>query len=252
MKGTRQEIETEVIVGTTLAVDIASRRYQDFGFALRRQGDPTVALLTPEELGLEDPPEAETFTAALAGFAYAEGIDVLLLDGPQGWRHPDSPIEHMRLCERVLNTPGKTGTPGHAKPGNYLNYIQFSIDTFHHLRADHGWNLLTEDWTARSSAQWALEVYPSAAWSLLGLDRIPGKRRGEDLEPWRQALARVTGYVLPKDMTHDELQAAVVLPLGSAINNKREDQVVLAGVDPFIQDGVVYEGLIASPRLTVP
>ncbi|MDX1600024.1 MAG: hypothetical protein R3191_00765 [Anaerolineales bacterium] len=239
-------------MGNTLAVDLASRRYRDFGFALRREGDPTVELPTPEDIGLEDPPEADTFAAALADYARAEGIDVLLLDGPQGWRHPDSPIEHMRLCERVLNTPGKTGNPGHAKPGTYLNYIQFSIDTFHHLRSDHGWSLVTEDWAAETSTQWAVEVYPSAAWSLLGLDRIPGKSRGEDLEPWREALARVTGYVLPKDMTHDELQAAVVLPLGNAINKRREDLVVLAGVDPFVQDGLVFEGLIASPRLTAP
>ena len=247
-----QQNDTEVIVGNTLAVDLASRRYRDFGFALRREGDPTVTLPTAADLGLEDPPDAETFASALADFAGVEDIDVLLLDGPQGWRHPDSPIDHMRLCERVLNTPGKTGTPGHAKPGTYLNYIQFSIDTFHHLRTDHNWSLLTEDWAGGSSAQWAVEVYPSAAWSLLGLDRIPGKSRSEDLDPWREALARVTGYVLPKDMNHDELQAAVVLPLGNAINEQREDLVVLAGVDPFVQEGVVYEGLIASPRLTAP
>lgn len=239
-------------MGNTLAIDLASRRYRDFGLALRREGDPSVTLVTPSELGLGDPPQAESFAAALAGFARTEGINALLLDGPQGWRHPDSPIEHMRLCERVLNTPGKTGTPGNAKPGNYLNYIQFSIATFHHLRVDHGWDLLTENWVTERSGQWAVEVYPSAAWSLLGLDRIPGKSRGEDLEPWRKALARVTGYVLPKDMSHDQLQAAVVLPLGSALAQKRKDQVVLAGVDPFLQDGVVYEGLIASPRLTSP
>lgn len=239
-------------MGNTLSIDLASRRYRDFGFALRRAGDPSVTILTADDLGLADPPQAQTFAAAVAQFAGSEGFDILLLDGPQGWRHPDSPIEHMRLCERVLNTPAKTGTPGHAKPGNFLNYIQFSIDTFHYLRADHGWNLLSEDWAQGSTSRLAVEVYPSAAWSLLGLDRIPGKSRNEDLEPWRRALARVTGYIVPQDLNHDQLQAAVVLPLGSALNQKREDNVILAGVDPFVQDGIVYEGLIASPRLTAP
>lgn len=239
-------------MGDTLSIDLASRRYRDFGIALRREGDPTVTTLQPDDLGLEDPPEPEAFAAAVNDFTWAEELDLLLLDGPQGWRHPDSPIEHMRLSERVFNTPGKTGVPGNAKPGTFLNYIQFSIDTFHHLRLDHGWSLLTEDWADREQRRWAVEVYPSVAWSLLGLDRLPGKSRKAELEPWRKNLARVTGYILPKDLTHDELQAAVVLPLGTAINEKRPDLALLAGVDPIIEDGIVYEGLIASPRLTAP
>ncbi len=239
-------------MAATLSIDLASRRYRDYGFALRREGDPTVELPTPEDFELSDPPEAEAFAAAVASFAEAHDVEVLLLDGPQGWRHPDSPIEHMRLCERVLNTPGKTGPPGNAKPGNFLNYIQFSIDTFQHLRVDHGWSLLSEDWSQSRVRLWAVEVFPSAAWSLLGLDRIPGKSRKPKLAPWRKDLARVTGYILPKQMSHDQLQAAVVLPLGSALLNQRPDRILLAGVDPFTEDGIVYEGLIASPRLTVP
>lgn len=239
-------------MGDTLSIDLASRRYRDFGFALRRAGEPTVTTLKPDDLGLADPPEAQEFAAAVNDFTWAEELDLLLLDGPQGWRHPDSPIEHMRLSERVFNTPGKTGVPGTAKPGTFLNYIQFSIDTFHYLRVDHDWSLLTEDWADREHRRWAVEVYPSVAWSLLGLDRLPGKSRKVDLEPWRESLARVTGYILPEELTHDELQAAVVLPLGTAINNKRPDLALLAGVDPIIEDGIVYEGLIASPRLTAP
>ncbi len=239
-------------MGDTLSIDLASRRYRDFGFALRREGDPTVTALQPDHLGLKDPPEPEVFAATVDDFARSENFELLLLDGPQGWRHPDSPIEHMRLSERVFNTPGKTGVPGQAKPGTFLNYIQFSVDTFHHLRVDHGWSLLTEDWGDRRPRRWALEVYPSVAWSLLGLDRLPGKSRKAELEPWRKNLARVTGYVLPKELSQDELQASVVLPLGTAINKKRPELALLAGVDPIIENGVVYEGLIASPRLTAP
>jgi hypothetical protein len=238
-------------MGNTLSIDLASRRYRDFGFALLEEGDPAPKFPKAAEFDLSDPPEADALAAAIHSFAETAGVSQVLLDGSQGWRHPNSSIEHMRLCERVLNTPGKTGTPGHAKPGTYLNYIQFSIDVFHHLRVDYGWSLLTEDWTNRSNQRWIVEVFPSAAWSLLGLERLPSKSKaGKKLEPWRKSLARVTGYVLPKNISHDELQAAVVLPLGHSLNQKREDLMILAGVDPIIEGDVVYEGVIACPRLT--
>lgn len=238
-------------MGNTLSIDIASRRYRDFGFALLVEGDPKPRFLKARDLGLKDPPEPERLAAVLEDFAQLENITNLLLDGSQGWRHPDSPIEHMRLAERVLNTPGKTGIPGEAKPGNYLKYIQFSIDLFQHLRLDHGWSLLRQDWAQGPRKRWAVEAFPSNSWSLLGLDRLPGKARaGKKLESWCEDLARVTGYDLPKDLNHDELQAAVVLPLGHALNQKREDLMILAGVDPIIQNDTVYEGLIACPRLT--
>ncbi len=156
----------------------------------------------------------------------------------------------MRLCERVLNTPAKTGVPGVAKPGTFLRYIQFSIDLFENLRIHHGWSLLTEGWSKQRGARWAVEVYPSSAWPLLGLDRLPGKSKaGKRLERWRSALARVTGYTLPKDLSHDQLQAAVVLPIGHALHQRDNDLLILAGIDPIIEDGIVYEGLIANPRL---
>lgn len=233
----------------TLAIDLASRRYRDFGIALLADGETTPQFPEPASLGLEDPPEAESFTRALQAFARQENVDLLLLDGPQGWRHPQSPIEHMRLCERVLNTPAKTGEPGTAKPGTMLRYVQFSVDVFQHLRADHGWQLLDERWPRRHG-RLAVEVYPSVAWSLMGLERLPGKSRaGKELGGWRQQLARATDFTLPKDLNHDQLQAAVVLPLGHAFHKKREDLVILAGIDPIIERGIVFEGLIASPRL---
>lgn len=233
----------------TLAIDLASRRYRDFGFALLAEGEATPQFPTPEDLGLEDPPNAKTFASALAAFCQQENVDLLLLDGPQGWRHPQSSIEHMRLCERVLNTPAKTGEPGTAKPGTMLRYVQFSIDLFQHLRVDHRWRLLRESWR-RHRGRLAVEVYPSVGWSLLGLERLPGKSKaGKELAAWRQGLARVTGLALPDDLSHDQLQAAVVLPLGHAFHKKREDLVVLAGVDPIIEGDTVFEGLIASPRL---
>jgi hypothetical protein len=38
------------------------------------------------------------------------------------------------------------------------------------------------------------------------------------------------------------------LPAGEAIVSRRASDVVLVGVDPFAEDGQLYEGLIANPR----
>ena len=236
-------------MGASLSIDLASRRYSHFGIIFLPEGSRTPRVLMPKELGLKDPPEAASLAVAIESLARTANVDVVLLDGPQAWRYPQSPIKHMRLCERVLNTPGKTGIPGQAKPSTYLTYIQFSIDVFHYLRAAYGWSLLSSDWPQHSGRRWVVEVFPSAAWALLGLDRLPGKSRGAGLEPWRLELAQVTGYSLPSNLNHDQLQAAVVLPLGPALIEGAADQVILAGLDPFIEGDSLYEGLIANPRL---
>jgi hypothetical protein len=237
-------------MGNTLAVDLASRRYRDMGFAFLEIGQTAPDFPKPADLGLQDPPEASALADALDQFGRARGVTSILLDGPQAWRHPASPIEYMRLCERVLNTPGKTGIPGTTRPGTYLNYVTFSIDVFAHLRSA-GWNLLTHDWADQRGRRWAVEVYPSVAWSLLGMDRLPSKSRaGKKLAPWRKRLARATGYSLPTRLSHDQLQAAIVLPLGTNLSQRRPDLVLLAGVDPIIEGDTIYEGLIASPRLS--
>jgi hypothetical protein len=239
--------------GAVLSVDLARRSYKDLGFALLPSRKRQVKILSPSDLGLEGRPETGELALSLANFSDQEGVSVLLLDGPQGWRHPKSPIEHMRLCERVLNTPGKTGVLGTCKPRTYLAYIQFSIDLFRHLRVDHGWELLTQDWHDQPGTKWVVESFPSAAWTTLGLKKLPskGKTKSSQIRTWSRDLSLVTGLELPKKLTHDELQAAVVLPVGQAIARNRKNRVILSGYDPILtSDGVVLEGWIANPRLT--
>lgn len=231
-----------------LSVDLASRRYRDFGFAFLQQGGSGPLFPKSDVFGVKDPPDAATFASALEFFCRDHAIGVLLLDGPQAWRHPASPIDHMRLCERVLNTPGKTGVPGQVKPTTLLKYVQFSIDVFRHLHDDFGWSFLSHDWSSQPRSRWAVEVFPSSAWSLLGWQRLPSRPRSADaVEPWRRMLAAGFEWDLPHRLTHDEIQAAVVLTLGGAIAGVNVDGVVLAGVDPIWEDGNVYEGLIANP-----
>ena len=99
---------------TVLSVDLASRRYRDNGIALLWgvPGRVTAQLVNPESLGLHGEPEVEPFAGALAELAEREGVRVMLLDGPQGWRANESSLVHLRHCERETRTPGKTGLPG--------------------------------------------------------------------------------------------------------------------------------------------
>jgi len=233
-----------------LSVDLAHRRYTDNGIAYLESGTEDVQIIKADDLGLYGNPSPIDFAAALAMFCERKGVSVLLLDGPQGWRYPHSQIEHMRLCERVLSTPGKTGNPGTVKPRTYLAFIQFSIDLFQHLRLDHRWKLLTEDWTERSGVRWLVESFPTSAWKTLGLSKLPAKAKttSDQLTTWRRNLSINTGLKLPDPLTHDQLQAAVVLPAGRAIADGDPERVMLSGIDPLLTDeGIVLEGWIANP-----
>jgi hypothetical protein len=235
-----------------LSIDLASRRYRDFGIALLEVGSKQPQFPKPIDLGLEGEPEAKSCAAALETYCSTNDVTVLMLDGPHAWRYPKSSIEHMRLSERVLNTPGKTGIPGQAKPKNFLRYIQFSIDLFHHLHFEHKWALIESGWHRKRNRRWVVESFPSTAWELLGLDRLPGKSKTKraDLNRFAKKLSQVTGYALPKGLSHDELQAAVVLPAGEAIARRDPNGVLLLGVDPIVdKDGNLIEGWIVEPRL---
>ncbi len=239
-------------MSNVLSIDLAARSYRDFGFAFLEAGSSRPAFPRPEDLGLQGRPDPAACAAALTAFAEGHDVTVLLLDGPQAWRWPKSPIEPMRLAEAVLNTPAKTGVPGEVRPKTYLPFVRFSIALFAHLHRDHGWALPDRRWARRGRrTRFAVETFPSVAWDLLGLPRLPSKRKTtpQTLRRWARDLARMTGLDLPSGLSHDELQTAVVLPAGRAIAERRPQEVLLVGFDPFPgPDGNLYEGWIACPR----
>ncbi|OGO18591.1 MAG: hypothetical protein A2Z14_12035 [Chloroflexi bacterium RBG_16_48_8] len=238
--------------GNILSVDLASRKYSDNGIAFLSYGSLQPQLIKTSDLGLTGKPIAPEFAYELNQFCEQQGVRVLLLDGPQGWKSPKTEFEHMRLCERVLNTPAKTGPIGYIKPITSLRYITFSINLFHILRVDYGWKLLTEDWPKHLKNRWVVESFPSTAWQTLGLQRLPSKAKTtpRHLSKWRRDLTIATNYKIPARATHDELQATVALPAGQAIAEGNPDGVLLSGMDPVItHSGDVLEGWIVNPKI---
>lgn len=239
--------------GNVFSVDLAARSYKDNGFALISYRGRKPKFPTPSDLRLEGKPSAWDMAEALNQFCIEQEATVLMIDGPQGWKSPRTRIEHMRVCERVLNTPGKTGEIGNVKPTSFLRYITFSINLFHILRVDYSWSLLTEDWLEGPNKRWLVESFPSSAWLTLGLDKLPGKSKTtpKQLRTWIKDLSMMTGYTLSESLTHDQLQAAVVLPAGQALVQRRPERVILSGMDPMLKrSSDVLEGWIVNPSLS--
>jgi hypothetical protein len=239
--------------GNILSIDLASRRYTDNGVAYLAYGSHEPQFPKVSDFGVSGKPLAADFAYGLNRFCEKEGITVLLLDGPQGWKSLKTGIENMRLCERVLNTPAKTGPIGYVKPKTSLRYIAFSINLFHILRIDYKWHLFVEDWAKHKQKRWIVETFPSSAWETLGLQSLPSKRKitPRQLSKWRKDLSLVMEYKIPSKVNHDELQAAVVLPVGQAIVERNPDGIVLSGMDPVItRSGDVLEGWIVNPKIT--
>jgi hypothetical protein len=241
--------------GNVLSIDLASRRYSDNGMAFLAYESHQPQYPKVKDLGLSGKPQANDFAYKVNEFCESEGVSVLLLDGPQGWKSPKTGIEHMRLCERVLNTPGKTGPIGYVKPKTFLRYIAFSINLFHILRIDYDWNLFTKDSVKHKRRRWIVETFPSSAWLTLGLESLPSKRKTtpRQFSKWRKDLSIATDFKIPSKITHDELQATVVLPVGQAIAERNPDNIIMVGMDPIITpQGDVLEGWIVNPKISEP
>jgi hypothetical protein len=202
---------------SVLSIDLAYRAYREVGVcALNdRDGSVVVEPIRLVERGASGRPSVAALAPLLAALADEHGACLIFIDGPQGWKAPDNGLEFCRVCERELNTPGKTGLPGTTRPQNYLRFIEFSIALFDAL-SDLGWPRLIDPATLRSDERFALESFPTAAWRSLGLPALPGKRRTtpEVLARSRESLANAFRLECPTDLTHDELTGSRLGPGG--------------------------------------
>ena len=230
-----------------LSVDLASRRYRDIGIAILRATStgPEIEFLATGALGLVGTPKADQLAEMLSATATSIGASLILLDGPQGWKSPNSDDPVMRRCERLTRTPGKTGLPGMVKPASWTRMVTFSVSVFDELHR-LGWPRFDRQWARGRSA---IESFPTQAWRTLGLPCLPGKkRRGLVTEAWWDRLRRFTGLRASEEPSHDELQAAVAGLAGLNLLLSGLDACEVAGDTPSMHSGTWFEGFIVSPR----
>jgi hypothetical protein len=235
-----------------VSVDLAYRHYHDIGIAILRSEQDTIRckFIQPGQLGLSGTPAPEVLVEALTKICSANASRLILIDGPQAWKDPHNGIENSRLCERALNTPAKTGLPGHVKPANYGPFVTFSVALFDQL-AHRGWTRL--DNRALLDVRpyhLALESFPSSAWSALGIPRLPAKAKASasDIKDRVLELKRRFPLQLASEPNHDELQALVAGLAGIGLELEDMGRYTVVGANPRLVEGICREGFIINPR----
>ena len=208
-----------------------------------------VRFLSASELGIADPPDGVQCGRAIRDFCRNESIPLVLIDGPQGWKSRTSTLKHARVCERLLNTPGKTGPEGITMPRPYAPFIRFSIAVFAELVRQGAAMVLEPTVRLRTNGLLAAESFPYAAWRKLGIRPLPakGKCKHSDLGDRLRTLKGIFGFEVAGELTHDGLQAVVGGLGGVAILTGDTAGYVAEGVPPRFEDGVIVEGFIVSP-----
>lgn len=230
-----------------LSVDLAARRYRDFGIAVLSGSSSaaTAQFVSPVALGLTGLPDPVVFAERLAAHGRAINASLILLDGPQAWKAPNSTDLHMRRCERATRTPGKTGLPGKVKPGSWTRMVTFSVTVFDALDR-LGWPRFNTNWTGERSA---IESFPTHAWRTVRLAPLPGKsKKGVRPAEWCSRLCNTTGLTTIGEPSHDEIQAAIAGLAGLLLLEGRLDRCDVAGDAPFLAEGYWREGFIISPK----
>ncbi len=145
-----------------LSVDLAYRRFSDIGIALLDSlpGGP----IHCEFIRVcEDRVTPEIVAVTVDSLCLQRGIRIMLLDGPQGWKSPTSDLTNSRKCERILNTPAKTGLCGTVKPSNYGPFVSFSIAVYDRL-TELGWERFSKTESVGGLARVLFESFPLSAW----------------------------------------------------------------------------------------
>jgi len=194
-------------------------------------------------------PSPEVVAEWLGAFCDQRGIQILLIDGPQGWKAKDNGLQHSRCCERELNTPAKTGEPMSVKPANYGPFVKFSIAVYDALTTC-GWERLPASGIAITPGRrFVIESFPLSAWRSLHLVALPSKAkaRRDDLTGRLAALQELFPIRLSGTPTHDEMQALVSGIAGLSVEHNEWEACIVSGRAPTYEDGSWREGFIVNP-----
>ena len=235
-----------------LSVDLASRRYRDIGVAVVKldHGEVRCHFVSLQNSILQGAPSAQVLASFLKGTAEEANADVILIDGPQGWKDPANGLVHSRVCERLLATQGKTGLPGLVKPASWTYMAQFSIELFDELE-ELGFPRLEDLGDLKTGTKLALESFPTSAWRTLKLKPLPGKNKDSatQVQVCFTALRQLLPIHLEGRPTHDELQALVAALAGLPLLGFSGMGYALSGTKPTRIDGTWREGFIVNPML---
>jgi len=129
-------------MGSVLSIDLACRT-ENLGICLLTGSGNSYSarFLDSSDFHITDPLRAGDFGKLVSEYCREEGVRVLIIDGPQAWKDPDSHCPHCRLCEKELATPAKTGTEGVVKPHTWTRFVSFSIEVFNSLVKECGGKL---------------------------------------------------------------------------------------------------------------
>lgn len=234
---------------SVVSIDLAYRDYRDFGVALL---EPTPSGAAYELFDLSPngrhTPEPGKVADLAIKICERVGASLLLLDGPQGWKDPANGLTHSRLCERLLNTPAKTGLPGNVKPANYTPFVRFAIRVFDSLH-ERGWHRF-DPATWNPDRRAAVETFPLSAWRSLLLPCLPAKRRSREADIRRHLDSLIgTGLLAQGALPdHDQLQALVSGLAGLGIVAGTPNSYDVVGSSPFVLEGAWREGFIINPK----
>jgi len=231
-----------------VSVDLAYRDYADFGVCVLQPAGRRLEVRFVAFPGGRVAPEPARVAEACISLCRECSADLLLLDGPQGWKHPSHGTQFARECERQLRTPGKTGLPGTVTPCTYAPFFEFAIGVFDALE-ERGWPRLGELSPPHGTRPLAIESFPTAAWRALSLKVLPGKRmaRTSDIQTGLSLLREIFALDVPATCSHDELQALVSGLAGAALQAGETGAYRLAGVAPIHLEGSWREGFILEP-----
>jgi len=235
-----------------LSIDPAMRSYQDVGVCVlegaRRRSKLTT--IPPSELNLTGKPDPSKLASAILDYCLRHNIKVVLLDGPQAWKDPDSQPPYSRLCEKELATPGKTGPFGTVRPQSFFRFVQLCIDVFRHL-LEGGAELVQRSPINIPESLLAVETFPTSAWRYLGQKPLPSKQRAtaEDIRDHVRALRDKFHLEITGEPNHDQVQAAVAGLAGLSILEADASGYCLSGSPPVRKGENHCEGFIVNPRI---